>query len=297
MRSRTFSKRADGVFVAHDLAEGGGVAVVADGRVERGRADADGLEVGHLVDRDAELHRQLLVGRLAPEFLGERHGGPAHLGNLVHEVDGQADGLRLVGQRALDGLLDPPGGIGAELSALARVEAFDGLDEPDVAFADQVEQGQAKVLVVMRDFDDQAQVGLDHVVARRLVAPADAAGEGHLLGDGEERRLGDLLEIELQAAALQGIGIGLDRRRLRFVEKGGRSVRRRRCGMGKVRHGEWLDRPPQSRRLQRRPPGGKFGLDVPALTILPRPWVTGLNSGCGRLRMLRDGEKICHYDG
>jgi hypothetical protein len=57
------------------------------------------------------------------------------------------------------------------------------------------------------------------VIARRLVALADAAGQRHLLGDGEERCLGNFLKIELEAAALDGIRIGLDPRRLWYVEK------------------------------------------------------------------------------
>ena len=171
---------------------------------EVGRMLTD-LRWATLLDGDAELHRHLLVARLAAELLGERHGGAAHLGDLVDEVDGQADGLRLVGQGALDGLFDPPGGVGAELAALARIEALDGLDQADVALADEVEQRQAEILVVMGDLHDQAQVGLDHVIAGGPVAAADAAGELDLLGDRQQRGLGDFLEIELQAAALQGI--------------------------------------------------------------------------------------------
>jgi hypothetical protein len=101
-------------------------------------------------------------------------------------VDGQADRLRLVGQRPLDRLLDPPGGVGRELAALARVEALHRLDEADVALADQVEQRQAEILVVHRDLHDQAQVRLDHVVAGGLVAPADPLGERDLLLDRQQ---------------------------------------------------------------------------------------------------------------
>ena len=140
-------------------------------------------------------------------------------------MDGQADRLRLVGQRALDRLLDPPGGVGGELAALARVEALDGLHQPDVALADQVEQRQAEVLVVHRDLHDETQVGLDHVVAGGLVAAADALGEGDLLLDRQKGSLADLLEVELEVAALRA-GRGASSR-LGLFEERGRGVERR----------------------------------------------------------------------
>ena len=54
---------------------------------------------------------------IVDEFLGDR-GDAAHLGDLVDHVDGQAEGFRLICQRALDRLLDPPGAVGRELAAL-----------------------------------------------------------------------------------------------------------------------------------------------------------------------------------
>ena len=126
---------------------------------------------------NAELLAQFLVSRLAAEFLGQLHGDAAHAGDLVDEMDRQADGLALVGQGALDRLLDPPRRVGAELAALLRVEALHRLHQADVALGNQVEQRQAVVGVVMGDLHHQAQVRLDHVLTRRLVAPLDLAGQ------------------------------------------------------------------------------------------------------------------------
>ena len=97
--------------------------------------------------------------------------------HFVHDVNRQTDGLGLIGERALDGLLDPPGTVGGELGALGGVETFDGLHQADVALVDQVEQRQAVILVIAGDFDDQAQVGLDHLFAGFFVALFDAGGE------------------------------------------------------------------------------------------------------------------------
>ena len=200
-------------------------------------SDADGLQVRDLVGRDLQLDRQLLIGGLAAEFLGELHRRAPHLGNLVHEMDGQADRLGLVGEGALDGLLDPPRGVGGELAALARVEALDRLDQADVALADQIQQRQAEVLVVHRDLHHQAQVGRDHMIPGRLVAAADALGQLDLLLNGQEGGLADFLQVKLEVAAfavrdrgLGGNGFGTlkkGRRRIgQFNPEGGRSPRR-----------------------------------------------------------------------
>ena len=86
----------------------------------------------------------------------------------------QANGLGLIGQGASDGLLDPPGAVGGKLGAFGRVKPLHSLHQTDVPLVDQVEQGQAIIFVAARDFDDQAQIGLDHLFARFGVALLDA---------------------------------------------------------------------------------------------------------------------------
>jgi hypothetical protein len=81
-------------------------------------------------------------------------------------VHRDADGARLVGDRAGDGLADPPRGVGRELVAAAVFELVDRLHQADVAFLDQVEELQAAVGVLLGDGDHQAQVGLDHLLLR-----------------------------------------------------------------------------------------------------------------------------------
>ena len=115
-------------------------------------------------------------------------------------MDGQADGFRLIGQRALDRLFDPPRGVGRELATLFRIEALDGLHQADVALRDQVGDRHAVVGIVLGDFHDQAQVGPDHVRSRLRVALLDALCELHLFLGREQRRSGNLTEIEFQTA-------------------------------------------------------------------------------------------------
>ncbi len=126
-------------------------------------------------------------------------------------MDRQADRLALVGQRTLDRLLDPPRGVRAQLAALGGIETLHGLHQADVAFGNQVEQRQAEVRVVMRDLDDQAQVGADHQRARFLVALLDAGGQGDFVLRCEERDLADLPQVNFNSGiavfdAHNGIG-------------------------------------------------------------------------------------------
>ncbi len=50
--------------------------------------------------------------------------------------------LRRVDQRPLDGLLDPVAGVGAEACIHVRIETFDGPQQTEVAFFDQILQRQ-----------------------------------------------------------------------------------------------------------------------------------------------------------
>jgi hypothetical protein len=69
-------------------------------------------------------------------------------------MDGDADGARLVGDRARNRLPDPPGGIDRELVAAPVLEFIDRLHQSDIAFLDQVKELQAAVGVWLGIPDD-----------------------------------------------------------------------------------------------------------------------------------------------
>ena len=117
-----------------------GVAV-ADGRVE-----ADGVldEVEQLVDAldfEAALLGDLVRKRVAVELLGEDAAGAHDATHLVDDVHRESDRAPLVGNRARDGLADPPRRVRGELVAHLVVELLHRPDEAEVAFLDQVEHG------------------------------------------------------------------------------------------------------------------------------------------------------------
>jgi hypothetical protein len=131
---------------------------------------------------------------------------------LVRGVNRNANGLRLIGERAADGLLDPPGGVRGKLRALAGIKLLDRAHQADVAFVDQVEQRKAVVLIVAGNFHDQAQVRLDHVFAGLRVAFLDSAGQLHFLFDGQEFCLADFTYVKMECA-VAGVSVMFNRRR------------------------------------------------------------------------------------
>src|SRR5258708_25331378 len=114
-------------------------------------------------------------------------------------MHGQPNGLTLVGESSFDRLFDPPRSVGAKLAALTWVETLDGFNQANVTFADEIQKRKTEVLVVVRDFYDQAQVGLDHVVARGFVSLANPFRESNFLCDRKKRSFSNFFEVQLQA--------------------------------------------------------------------------------------------------
>ena len=75
-----------------------------------------------------------------PQLLQQLARNVPHPRHRFHHVDRDADRAALVGDRAGDGLANPPGGVGAELEAAAVLELIDRPHQPRVALLDQVEE-------------------------------------------------------------------------------------------------------------------------------------------------------------
>ena len=85
---------------------------------------------------------------------------------VVDHVHRDADGARLIGDGAGDGLANPPGGVGGELVSAAPVELVDALHEADIALLNQIEELQAVISVFLGDGDNQAKVRLRQLLLR-----------------------------------------------------------------------------------------------------------------------------------
>ena len=147
--------------------------------VARSRADHDAavqlhqpLDVGRI---PVELRRDFRLGRLAVQPVPEPPRRPQAGVDVLDDVDRHPHRGRLVHDRALDRLPDPPGRVGRKAEAAFGIEFLDGVNQAEVAFLDQIQKGQAAIQVAARDLDDEPQVGLDHALARSEVTAARAA--------------------------------------------------------------------------------------------------------------------------
>src|SRR5262249_55692773 len=111
----------------------------------------------------------------------------------------QPNRLRLVRERALDRLFDPPRRVSAELAAFCRVKTFDRFHQTDVAFGNQVEQRQPEVRVTVPSLHYQPQVGASHKSTGLAIGLFDPSGELNLLLRGQERDLPDLAQVNLNS--------------------------------------------------------------------------------------------------
>src|SRR3954464_3242037 len=156
------------------------VVVVADRRLHGDRLLGDfqnlpDFLLGHL----HPLRQRRRVG-LLPGLLQDLARDAVHLVDRLDHVHRDANGACLIGDRARDGLPDPPRRVGREFVAAPVLELVDRLHQADVPLLDEVEELQAAVGVLLGDRNHEAQVGLRHFALR--AARLGLAGR-HLLVD------------------------------------------------------------------------------------------------------------------
>src|SRR5438045_5260278 len=122
-------------------------------------------------------------------------------------MHGEANRLRLIGERAFDRLLDPPRGVGGKFSTLRRIEALDGFHQADVALRNQIEQRQSKIRIIVRDLNDQTQIRTNHQGASFLVAALNFSGEFNLLLWSEQWDLPTFSRASFSPISLSSAGI------------------------------------------------------------------------------------------
>ena len=167
--------------------------VQRDGRVRGAERLVD------VLDREAGRLGELLLRRLAAELDLEPAGRTRQLLLALDDVHRHADRPRVVRDRSLHGLADPPRRVRRELEPAAPVELLDGTVEAERSLLDQVEEGDAEAAVALRDRDHEPEVRLDHAALGDEVAALDHLRELDLLGGVQQLVAADVGEEELQA--------------------------------------------------------------------------------------------------
>ena len=133
-----------------------------------------------------------------------------------------ADGAALVGDGPGDGLAYPPRGVGRELEAPVRLELLRRLHQAEVAFLDQIEEGQAPPGIPLCHRDDEAEVRFAETAAGVLVPCLRSTGKGGFLFRREQRHPADLFQIGLHRVVQRhafGRQLMLELSDLLFVQK------------------------------------------------------------------------------
>src|SRR5688572_9456313 len=165
--------RIGGVLVLDEVSELS--AVLADRLLERDCVGHSERQLD-LVDGDAGFVGDLLGTGIPTELGLEARLGGTDRGQRVMEMDGDANGTGLVGDRPGDGLTDPPRGVRGELEALAPVELLDGADQAKVALLDEVEEVDAgRVGVATGVGHHEAEVGSEERILGLAAFPLGAA--------------------------------------------------------------------------------------------------------------------------
>src|SRR5690606_5134381 len=179
------NRRHDGVVL--DEIPQVGVFVVANGGFHGNGFFGNFEDLADLVFRHFHALAEFFGRGFAPHFLKHLAGNTVEFVEGFNHVHRNTNGARLVGNRAGNGLANPPGGIGGEFVTAAVFKFVYGFHQADVAFLNQVEELQAAVGVFFGNGNDQAQVGFDHFLfgaARLGFADGHAAVDVFDLGDG-----------------------------------------------------------------------------------------------------------------
>src|SRR5215208_384285 len=191
-----------GHLVGDEALDEGAVALGVHRRVEAHVARVERRERLHHVHRQPGELRELLEARLATQLLAQDLRRLDDAREVGGAVERHAHRAPLARERRKDRLADPPDGVRDELDSLVGVELPRGREQPDVPLADQVDEREAAVLVLLGHRDHEAQVALHQLLQRVLIARADLPRELDLLHRLQEGVRAHFVEILVKDVAL-----------------------------------------------------------------------------------------------
>src|SRR6266567_2607233 len=121
--------------VLHDVAKTG-LPLLADRRIQRYRRLSTPDDIARSGRADPHLHGDFLLTWLSAQFLTEPVRSACQPVDGFERVQGEPNGVGLVGQSPPNTLANPPRCVSREPVAPVIVESVDSTDQADVAFLD-----------------------------------------------------------------------------------------------------------------------------------------------------------------
>ena len=156
------------------------IAVVIENGVEGDRSTRGRLQMGQVFETRTGAGGEFLRAGQMLAAVGEGLGFLLEQTQLLKVMRRQADQMALAGHRDLQGLPDPPGGVGRQAGAMADVEAVDGLHQAAHGFLQEVGVAEGMMAKPLGDVGGQADVGAGEPVLAMDVAVMNPAHGHHL---------------------------------------------------------------------------------------------------------------------
>src|SRR4051812_40660995 len=158
------------------------VAFLAHRCLEGDRMPGDVQDLTYLVIGDVHGAGNLELSRLSLEDLLQP------VPRFLHPIYGLADMNRepnrsaLIGNSAGDCLPNPPGGIGGEFEPALVVKLVGRLHETDIAFLDEIEEGETATDVLLCNRDDESKICANEMSSGELAVKLVGVERRSLLG-------------------------------------------------------------------------------------------------------------------
>ena len=128
-------------------------------------------------------------------FLMENPDVLSYLVHNFHDMDGDSDYSRLLGQSSGYCLANPPGGVGRKLVSQRIIELINRTKEAEITFLDEIKEKQPAVCILFCYTHDEPQIGFDQGFPSIGIFLQDSLCEGDLFGLGCQGKLGQLLKL------------------------------------------------------------------------------------------------------
>jgi hypothetical protein len=166
-----------------------------DWRVEGEDILRDSHDLTHLTDVHIELECELLHEWFTGELLRESAVRVIKFIDRLDHMDRHTDRACLIRDRTSDSLTDPPRSVGREFESSIWVELIDGAEESDISFLYEVEKSETTAHILLRDGDDETEIGLSETLAGFLISLLDESSETDFFFCIDEGESPDLIEI------------------------------------------------------------------------------------------------------